>query len=231
MLRCPSALLRAVPSVSRSGASARRIARRGLRRLRAEGHAQRRVVQGLRSVARQAGPRAPHRRFAVLLVERAALVRSELLEVAALLEMAAAPDPGLLAELHQLLTDGCSSPLYNRAVQVSELRAILFRARLDLSSPALSGSASAASQPRKARMYMRTLTTLLLVGATAVGLIVAAAGSSPRIRPRTAGSGLRSSRRRNGAHALPDQRSHAEHRLTHRLVVTRRSAASLRHLG
>jgi hypothetical protein len=97
------------------------------------GRAQRRVVQGLRSVARRAGASARQRRFEVLLCERAALVRSELLEVAALLETAADPDPGLVAELHHLLTDGCGSPLYNRDVHVSELQATLHYARLNLS--------------------------------------------------------------------------------------------------
>ncbi len=147
MLRWTSTLLPPVPAVSHSGAAARHIARPAMHRLRARRRAQRRVVEGLRSVARQAGPRPPERRFSVLLRERATLVRSELLEVAALLEITADPDPGLLARLHDLLTDGCRSPLYNRDVQVSELRATLLSARVHLSPPSVSGVAKAASRP------------------------------------------------------------------------------------
>ncbi len=54
------------------------------------------------------------------------------LESAALLEEAPDPDPGCVADLHDLLTDGCASPLYNRDVHLSELCASLCYARRHL---------------------------------------------------------------------------------------------------
>jgi hypothetical protein len=56
-------------------------------------------------------------------------VRADLLEIAALLECTSAPDPGCVAVLHRLLTDGCASPLFNRDVHPSELRATLYYLR------------------------------------------------------------------------------------------------------
>jgi hypothetical protein len=73
----------------------------------------------------------------VLLLDRVAAVRGDLLDIAAMLENAEDPDVACVADLHQLLTDGCSSPLYNASVHPSELRAILYYARAALSaSPA-----------------------------------------------------------------------------------------------
>ncbi len=93
----------------------------------------RRVISRLRWVARRAGTGARRRRFELLLCDRAAAVRSDLLEIAALLEVTADPDPACVADLHKLLTDGCASPLYNWDVHPSELRATLFYARDRLS--------------------------------------------------------------------------------------------------
>jgi hypothetical protein len=55
-----------------------------------------------------------------LLRYRAAAVRTELLEIAALLEQARDPDPTCVKEIHELLTNG-DSPLYHPGVHVSEL--------------------------------------------------------------------------------------------------------------
>lgn len=90
----------------------------------------RRLVRSLRQLADRRPPRyAARRRFEVLLNERVALVRSDLLEIAALLEHERDPDPGCVVALHRLLTDGCASPLYNCEVHPSELRATLYYVR------------------------------------------------------------------------------------------------------
>lgn len=70
-----------------------------------------------------------HRRFSVLLTDRAAAVREELRELATVLELADAPDPSWVAEIHALVSDACKSPLYNRDVHVSELLATLYYLR------------------------------------------------------------------------------------------------------
>jgi hypothetical protein len=74
------------------------------------------------------------RRFEILLCERAAAVRTDLLAIADLLEAADNPHPSCVADLERLLSDGCSSPLYNRDVHQSELRATLYYARSQLGS-------------------------------------------------------------------------------------------------
>jgi hypothetical protein len=65
------------------------------------------------------------RRHDVLLHYRAAVVRTELLELAAALERSRAPDPDCIAALQALLATGADSPLYNRNIHVSELLATL----------------------------------------------------------------------------------------------------------
>lgn len=93
----------------------------------------RRLVRSLRELARRASlGDAPRRRFEVLLRERVAPVRGELLEIAALLDHDRQPDPGCVVALHRLLTDGCASPLYNRDIHPSELRATLHYVRCRL---------------------------------------------------------------------------------------------------
>jgi hypothetical protein len=81
----------------------------------------------------------------VLLHERVALVRADLLDIAALLERERHPDPGCVLALHRLLTDGCASPLYNHDVHPSELRATLYyvRARLGAAPAPVRSSISA----------------------------------------------------------------------------------------
>jgi hypothetical protein len=51
-------------------------------------------------------------------------VRTDLLEIAALLEQVDDPDPASVNAIHELLADG-GGPLYNPTVQVSELHATL----------------------------------------------------------------------------------------------------------
>jgi hypothetical protein len=77
----------------------------------------------------------PHplaRRRETLLHYRVAAVRVDLLELAAILERAHDPDPASVTELHELLANGCDSPLYNPDIHVSELHATLHYARAGL---------------------------------------------------------------------------------------------------
>jgi hypothetical protein len=74
------------------------------------------------------------RRFEVVLHDRVHDFRAELLEIAALLERTSRPDPDCVGALHRLLTDGCESPLYNRDVHPSELRATLHHVRSRLAA-------------------------------------------------------------------------------------------------
>ena len=89
-----------------------------------------RVVGGLRRVARRSrvSPRA--QRSEVLLCDRAEAIRTELLELAAVLQATSDPPPEVIAALHELLTDGCGSPLYNADVPSGQLSARLERARV-----------------------------------------------------------------------------------------------------
>ena len=85
------------------------------------------LVQWLRRTAiraREPDPAQCGRR--TLLHYRAAAVHAELLETAALLECASDPHPASMAKLHDLLANGCDSPLYNADIHVSELRATLY---------------------------------------------------------------------------------------------------------
>jgi hypothetical protein len=63
------------------------------------------------------------------------MVRSELLEIAALLERASCPAPAAVSELDALLGNGCDSPLYNPRIHESELRAALYYTRRALLDP------------------------------------------------------------------------------------------------
>jgi hypothetical protein len=100
---------------------------------RVSARTRRRLVSSLRGAANHRPARDPaRRRLEVLLGDRVQLVRSDLLEIAALLERAAEPDPECVRTLHRLLTDGCESPLYNPDVHPSELRATLYYVRAGL---------------------------------------------------------------------------------------------------
>jgi hypothetical protein len=65
----------------------------------------------------------------VLLQDRAATVRDELLELALTLERANDLDASWVLAIHKLLTDGCESPLFNSDIHISELRATLYYLR------------------------------------------------------------------------------------------------------
>jgi hypothetical protein len=92
------------------------------------------VVASLRRAAsRAAAPPPPGRFRVVLLNDRVAGVREELLDLAARLERAADPNPEAVSTLWRLLTDGCGSPLYNRSIHPSELAATLYYAKQRLS--------------------------------------------------------------------------------------------------
>ena len=87
------------------------------------------LAKWLRLTAARPRDRVRPARLEVLLYDRAAAVRSELLEIADLLERTHDPDPACVASLHELLRNGCDSPLYNAEVHESELRATLYYAR------------------------------------------------------------------------------------------------------
>lgn len=64
-----------------------------------------------------------------MLVDRVAMVRVQLLELADLLEASHDPDPSWVDEIQHLLTDGSGSPLFNSHVHISELLATLWYLR------------------------------------------------------------------------------------------------------
>lgn len=91
------------------------------------------IVQWLRRTANRAHDTDPiRRRCEALLRYRAAAVRTDLLEVAATLERTHTPNPAGVATLHELLANGCDSPLYNAEIDISELHRILNRVRSGL---------------------------------------------------------------------------------------------------
>ena len=93
----------------------------------------RRYATSLRRAVRRSRLPARHRhRQGLMLPDRVAAVRDELLELADLLERAHDPNASAVQMVRQLLTDGCESPLYNRAVHASELKATLFYAKKGL---------------------------------------------------------------------------------------------------
>lgn len=110
-----------------------------------------RLVNGLRRVSRRASTNALARRYEVLLCERAASVRSDLLAVAATLERVADPEPDTLRTLRWLLTDGCTSPLYNADVPAAGLNAVLCRLQAELDSHDRSALSAPAVLPLQAR--------------------------------------------------------------------------------
>jgi hypothetical protein len=85
-----------------------------------------------RTANRTHPPRALSRTPEPLLHYRAAAVRTDLLEIAAILEHAHDPDPARIAALHDLLANGCDSPLYNPDIHPSELHATLHYIRSGL---------------------------------------------------------------------------------------------------
>src|SRR5262245_37577961 len=110
---------------------ARRSARHQARLIGARNR--RSLVRMLRLIAKDSIDPNPLRRHNdVLLRQRAAAVRTEPLEIAAILGFAHDPDPSCITALHQLLRDGIS-PLYNPAVNASELHTTLGYIRTGLS--------------------------------------------------------------------------------------------------
>jgi hypothetical protein len=91
-----------------------------------------RLVGGLRSISRHANTRPRARRHEVLLCERVTSARPQLLAVAAALERVPDPQPETLKTVRWLLTDGCTSPLYNPDVPATQLLAALDRVRAEL---------------------------------------------------------------------------------------------------
>ena len=104
-------------------------------RRRVTGRQRRRLVSWLRLTARRPRRDAGRYRCAVLLDDRVAGVRGDLLEIAAMLEWATDPDPECVAGLYRLLRDGCDSPLYNRDIHPSEMQTTLYYAKQTLIEP------------------------------------------------------------------------------------------------
>lgn len=92
------------------------------------------LARWLRLTANHATDRDPiRRRHDVLLHYRAAAVRTDLLEIAALLEHADDPDPEYITLLDNLLANHTAdSPLYNPHTPFTELEAILNKVRAGL---------------------------------------------------------------------------------------------------
>jgi hypothetical protein len=67
-----------------------------------------------------------------LLRYRAAAVRPDLLEIAAMLERTQTPNTACLAALDELLSNGRNSPLYNPRIPVAELHTTLDEIRSGL---------------------------------------------------------------------------------------------------
>ena len=110
--------------------------------------ARRMLVRWVRRTANRAVDPHPVSRWRELvLCDRVAAVRGELLEIAGLLEHAVDPDPRSVAELHRLLCDGCDSPVCNADVHVSELQATLYYVRSGLATRTLSTEERSDSPP------------------------------------------------------------------------------------
>lgn len=62
----------------------------------------------------------------LLIAERVIAARADLIQIAAMLDQLNDPDPASTTLLRKLLSDGCESPLYNRSLHVSELKATLY---------------------------------------------------------------------------------------------------------
>jgi hypothetical protein len=89
-------------------------------------HNRRELARWLRRTANHTERLRPRTRTREpLLGYRAAAVRANLLEIAALLEHTSNPDPARVAALQDLLASGCDSPLYNPDIHISELHATL----------------------------------------------------------------------------------------------------------
>lgn len=99
---------------------------------RADDRERLRLVRSLRSIARRANRGGRARHYEVLLCGRAVAVRWDLLEIAAMLERVSDPPPDALLRLRWLLSDGCTSPLYNPKVDVASLTAALDQVRSEL---------------------------------------------------------------------------------------------------
>jgi hypothetical protein len=120
-------------SIDLRGALRRWLARRERARLD-KPRARRALARELRQAANPTNPPSHLRLRRPVLRYRAAAVRLELLEIAALLEHAQNPNPGPVRAVRELLRDR-TSPLYDLAVDVGELRTTLENLRQALGQP------------------------------------------------------------------------------------------------
>ena len=96
----------------------------------------RRHARWLRGIANCASDQSAIRRHnEVLLRYRAAAARTDLLELATMLERAHEPDPACMAALHELLSDGRDSALFNPNIPVEELHTTIEHVRAGLKPP------------------------------------------------------------------------------------------------
>ncbi|MFZ0378361.1 MAG: hypothetical protein WAL38_11075, partial [Solirubrobacteraceae bacterium] len=101
------------------------------------------IARWLRRTANRVPDGGPlGRRRELLLCGRVALVRTDLLALADLLERTEDPDPDAVEALRGLLRDGCDSPLYNADLHMSELRAALYYLRVGLGDTTVARAAS-----------------------------------------------------------------------------------------
>lgn len=100
----------------------------GIRRRLVRPRNRRRLVRWVRRTAAITQPAHPFDCCPVL-PDRVAAVRPELLELADALEHSPEVDPASVALLHELLANGCCSPLYNPDVRAEDLHATLIRVR------------------------------------------------------------------------------------------------------
>jgi hypothetical protein len=106
------------------------------------------IARWLRRTANRVPEADPvRRRRELLLCDRVALVRTDLLELADLLERTEDPDPDSVNALRALLRNGCDSPLYNAELHMSELRAALYYLRVGLGDTRVMAGVGAPSEP------------------------------------------------------------------------------------
>lgn len=106
----------------------------GTRRRLLRARNRRRLAAWLRRTAAITQPTHPFD-YCPVLPDRVAAVRPELLELADALQHNPEVDPTSVALLHELLANGCCSPLYNARVRAEELHATLTRVRAGIAAP------------------------------------------------------------------------------------------------
>jgi hypothetical protein len=92
------------------------------------------VAEKLIRVARHAAPRARQRQHELMLISRAAAVRTAPLDVAAVVRRSTNPDPECIADLHTQLSGGGDTPVHHPDVPTAQPDTTVDRARTTLST-------------------------------------------------------------------------------------------------